>query len=201
MNINPVSAQNQNSKTGTFKSVIQIHHWTYNDKVMTPVSDIKNIDKFQKKIAHIFNRRMSYSKKSSTAFFNRIIEYLGQNDKDYKEIPYVVTFYNKNAKQDAERKGEPLETAPYAYLLTGKDAIKFQDRFLTPVKNLDVNDKDTKTQYFYDAIKFIIARSHTFLEKKNLELHAIYTGEDLIKIGFYPTKGKDNPYVKLGYKK
>lgn len=201
MHIKPLGTDYQNSKAGAFKSVIPLHFWAYNDKVMSPITDINKINKFQKKVSHIFNRRMAYGKKSSNDFFNRLIEYLAQNDKNYKDIPYVVTFYNKNAGKNAERNGESAITAIYSYLITGKDAVKFQDRFITPLINGDSNDKETRSKYFLNGIKFIAARRYKYLEKRNLEMHAIFTEDELIKIGFYPTSGQDNPYVRLGYKK
>ena len=143
---------------------------------------------------------MSYGQKTSVEFFERIIDYIAEKDSDYKEIPFAVCFYNKNAGVKAQNSGDSPITATYSYLITGRDAVEFQDKLITPLKDADENDKKIKTKYFFKGLTFVKRKSAKFLNEKKLELHAIFTGEDLIKIGFYPIKGKNNPHIKLGYK-
>ena len=59
--------------------------------------------------------------------------------------------------------------------------------------------KESMLSYAIRSAEFVKNKETDFSKKHNVELHAIFQDNKLIKIGFYPKSGPKNPFVKMRY--
>ena len=210
MNIQPVSS-NYKVKDSAFRSVYPIYHWNYTNGKVSPVFDVKTAKKYQRKILNILNgTKKSYTNISKT-FFKRILEHFSACDSDFKSEPCALSFYRNKGGIKTVWNGN-VYIKPCTYLITGDDALFYEQHYRRPIgytkydakvygtdKNPEI--KDAMISYAINGAEFVQKKANEFSENHNLELHAIFKDNKLIKIGFYPNAGEGNPFVKMGYYK
>lgn len=210
MKINSLTSVNQNTSKQSFKSVYPVYHWHYKNGSYAPVFDVADAKKYQRKLLGIFNHTEHLCKKIPTAFITNIIKMISKCDIDYKKEPCALSFYNKIPGVKKAWNGNVYDIEPCAYMITGEDALFFEQHFRRPIGyskydakiyNIDNNPeiKQRMSSYAVRGTDFVREKEKEFAHKNNLELHAIFKDDKLIKIGFYPQTGPENPFVKTGY--
>lgn len=145
------------------------------------------------------------------SFTQKIHNFVRHNDKDYADCPHVRTFYNRNGGYRAN-KFEPL-----VYLMTGKDALRFEKEYAKPIGCLNnANMKfsaelqQAKHDYWRKGFDFVNKRAQQYCDKNKMpyELHVkINTnrndsgqikGYNIMGMGYYPSEGSNNPFVITG---
>ena len=209
MNIQPISL-NYQTKNPSFGSVYPIYHWNYKDGKVVPVFDVKTAKTYQRKILSILNGTIKNYEKLPKQFLKSILEYFSKHDSDYKKESCALSFYNNQGGVKTSWNGYVYGIAPCTYLITGEDALFFEKYYRRPIGytkydakiyNIDKNPeiKDSMVSYAIRGAEFVQKKEEDFSKKYNLEMHAIFKDNELIKIGFYPKSGNGNPFVKMGY--
>ncbi len=210
MKISSLSSWNQNTNNKTFKSVYPVYHWHCQNGKYVPAFDITAAKKYQMKLLGILNRTEHLCKRISAEFINNIIKMVSACDKDYEAKPCALSFYNKAPGFKKAWNGHVYDVQPCTYMITGDDALFFEQHFRRPIGytkydakmyNIDKNPeiKQSMLSYAVRGTDFVKEKEQEFAHKKNLEIHAIFKDNKLVKIGFYPKSGPENPFVKTGY--
>ena len=134
-----------------------------------------------------------------------------QNDSDYTECPYVRAFYNKKGGY-RNNSFEPL-----AYIMTGKDAMLFEEVYAKPIGYLNNANmrfsaelQQVKGDYWRKGFNYIQnrVRQSKCSDGTVKELHVKFNtnrnsvgkvqGYNMMGMGFYPSAGPNNPFVITG---
>ena len=210
-----VSTPNQINNCN-FKHVYPVYHWHKVNGKYIPAVGSQAVHQYQRLLAGML-RKGGYLNLDieSNSFFHKTARYIAMNDGDYKAVPYVRSFYNNFGGYKYDIKGEAYEFEPCVYLLTGNDAVEFETTFGKPIgmvkkqENYSESEienvvKNAKFAFAVNGFRFVKNRVEKFKDKetsKPLELHTIFVQDDgrktprLIKIGFFPKGGKNNPLV------
>jgi hypothetical protein len=219
MQIQPVCIKSNNKQHTNFKSVYPVYHWYKPNDKFIPATDLKIVHKFQRLLTGLLVKGNKYDLSiPGKTFIHGVMNFIANNDNDYKNIPYVRSFYNAKGGCKRDWKGEIYDIVPSAYLLTGNDAVDFENLFGKPIgrvrKTENYSEKEilaeirkAKIAYATKGPKFIKERANKFVDKetsRQLELHTIFTQPDknkppkLIKLGFFTKGGENNPFIKNG---
>lgn len=212
---------NQNFvRQNSFKSIHPVYHWHKLCGVYTPATKIEDIRHYQRVMIALLNSRTSGGRKHTpSTFLQKIVDYLSKLDKDYQELPYVRSFLNYKGGYKNDINGDVIKVEPYAYILTGRDAVDFGDLYCKPIKEVHSMVKGyedttiaknsierTKLSYGYGGASYIRALIKKAKEsgKPILELHTIFSKlpdkdkPSLIKLGLFQTGAEDNPLITNG---
>ena len=212
-------AQNNVNKT-SFKSVYPVYHWHKpTDKYVPALQDIKDVKRYQRMLTGMLNSRVSAKQHKPTTFLQDVIKYISEWDTDYKNNPYVRTFFNYKGGYKNDRDGNAIDVKPYAYLLTGKDAVEFDTMYSKPIgwtykavreydsdKYAEMEISESKRSYGYGGAAYIKQELGKFKSANGtpLELHTIIGGNPdsrsakIIKLSFFQTNDKNNPFIANG---
>lgn len=215
------SLQNSNLSYKTnFKSVYPVYHWHKIGKSYAPAFDMNLIRRYQNILTRMLNSRVAGGRKQNpTTFLQEIVKYISEKDIDYKNIPYVRTFFNyKGGIKEAWNGNAIIE--PMAYILTGRDAVDFENMYGKPVgtaqkisKQYDderigkLEIEQAKSAYGFGGrayIKDSLGKFKDLITGRPLELHTIFIdGKQkkppiLLKLAFFQKDGFDNPLVTNG---
>ena len=158
-------------------------------------------------------------KHAGSAMDEEIVKYISEKDIDYKNIPYVRTFFNyKGGIKEAWNGNTIIE--PMVYILTGRDAVDFENMYGKPVgtaqkisKQYDderigkLEIEQAKSAYGFGGrayIKDSLGKFKDLITGRPLELHTIFIdGKQkkppiLLKLAFFQKDGFDNPLVTNG---
>lgn len=136
------------------------------------------------------------------------------------DFPFVKSAYDRRGGYKTAYNGNIYEVKPMAYLMTGDDAVNYEVLYSKPIpraykiarqyddKVLKENEvKEAKMSYGYGGIAYAKDMDKRLLHpvtKKPVELHTVFkinpktNYPTLIKLEFFETGGKDNPFVKNG---
>lgn len=202
-----------------FKSVYPVYHWYNPNKKFSPVTDIGTIRHCQRLLVGMINSTTPKLYRKDSSFLQQVINYIAVNDKDFLAVPYVRSFYNAKGGFKRDAKGNIYKVEPLAYIITGNDAVNFENVYGKPINTIakEVNGSEREIQaavqrakcaFSYNGLKYMRERSLKFVDKeskKPLELHTIFckVGDNnspkLIKLSFFESGAKNNPFVKNGY--
>lgn len=222
MQIQNLSLNQPAMKQTSFKSVYPVYHWHKPvDQYVPALQDIKDVKRYQRMLTGMLNSQAVGKEHAPTTFLQDVIKYISHWDKDYKEIPYVRTFLNYNGGIKTAWNGNIYEVKPMAYLLTGKDAVRFDKDYSKPIEYANASARQydceklaemeitgAKRSYGYGGAAYVNGELGKFKDKetqKPLELHTIIYGKptsrkaQIIKMGFFPTNDSTNPLVINGY--
>ena len=139
---------------------------------------------------------------------------LAQDDRDYMGYPYIRGFYNENGGYQKDN------IEPAAYFVTGQDTEYIeelgkklgQSRSELPKGKTSAELERAKNDYWKKGFHFVKSKAKHFKEdvygvpkELHVKLEAQRTstgrikGYNIVDFGFYPTKGKDNPFVITGW--
>lgn len=208
MNIKPVSFNLKNGSV-SFGSVYPVYHWNYAEGKVSSEFDVITAKKYQRKILGILNGTIKSYTNISKTFFKKIREHFSACDPDFKSEPCALSFYRKGGGNKTTWNGN-THIVPCTYLITGDDALFFEQHYRRPIGytkydakiyGIDKHPEIKSAQIVYaiNGAEFVKKKAKEFSENYNLELHAIFKDNKLIKIGFYPRSGEKNPFVKMGY--
>jgi len=218
MQISNIEVKNTNyTSKCNFKSVYPVYHWHRVNGKFVPATDSNVVHRYQKLLAGILRQGgfldLEHGGKS---FLYQIASFVAQFDSDYKYGRYVRSFYDNHGGYKYDSKGEAYKIVPSAYLLTGKDAIEFEETFGRPIgklkneeelteKELDRAVKRAKVAFATKGYRFVKERCGKLKDKdtqKPLELHTIFVQwnkhkkPELIKLGFFQQGDENNPLIK-----
>lgn len=149
---------------------------------------------------------------ASCNLMQRIKRFITRSDSDYADCPYVRAYYNRNGGI----KNGGFE--PIVYLLTGKDAIFFEEKFGKPIGKLKQQSglehsaelQSAKADYWLQGVNYVKKRSKQSLLRKGVpqELHikaetirnrtGKIKGYNIVDMKYFPTTGEKNPFVITG---
>lgn len=163
-----------------------------------------------KKIRQYLLKQMEKLEKEQTSLtlMQRIQNFIKKSDIDYIACPYVRTFYNRNGGIK-DGKIEPL-----VYLLTGKDALHFEEEFGRPLGQLksqygtenSAELQQAKVDYWFKGLNFVKSRAKKYCKDDRIprELHiktetertktGRIKGYNTVDMAFFPVKGPKNPF-------
>ena len=204
-----------------FGSVYPVYHWHKPTETYVPAFDIKDVKRYQRTLTKMLNSRISGGKEHSpSTFLQSVIEYLAKNDSDYKELKYTRSFFNYKGGIKTAWNGNVYKIEPMAYLLTGRDAVDFENLYGKPIGYSTLIAKQyedecmqktemwqVKDAYKHGGMAFVKDLLGKFRDKetnKELELHTIYGkiklsgGDKLLKLQFFQKGSVDNPFTTNG---
>ena len=204
-----------------FKSAYPVYHWVAEKGGGSSAPAVTH--ELNKKLQGVLVRLMNKtSKLSETGFGQRMIEKLkldnltGVGDFDYSLKSVVRTFNNKNG-------GWKGEFVPINYLISGNDVKLFDESFGKPIGRTYIEAPRVKgmpssaeyrsavRDYVLGGLNFVKNPKRKIIDRTGMEygLHTKFEvvrnkngeikGYELVDIKFCPERGKENPFVKLGY--
>lgn len=221
MQILPISVCQSQKKSSqpNFGGVYPVIHWVAEEGGMSyaPVVTEKLTTILQGKLVRRFNKSLVGLEEKKAALIRKIQSFLVNNDKDYSLHRYTRSYYDKEGGW-GENKFKPI-----SYLITGQDAVSFENdygkpigkiRNLSPKRNGRRYSADLRLaqiDYYKKGLNFVKAKSGLFRDEKGTQyslhtkfiIHRKKSGEikdyELVGMKFCPNEGKSNPFVKLGY--
>ncbi len=219
MNIQPIS-QNFNQpvkKNTSFKSAYPVVHWVAEaNGSYAPVASLQLTKKLQNILVRLLNAT-SVKTPERKELAIRAQKFLRSRDRDFDSNHIARTFHDVNGGW-----GKNV-FHPIAYMLTGKDALLFEDRFGKPLGMLKKESAEiwergnsaelniARADYAKGGLNYVKKRSKEFCDSNKIQ-HQLHTkfevkrnksgevvGYNLIGLGFYPARGENNPLEKLGY--
>ena len=219
MLVQNVSLSNQNyGNSCNFKSVYPVYHWLKFDGKYKPATKNEWVHRCQRLLAAMLNKasHLDLDHPGKSVLHNTGC-YVASVDENYKSIPHVCSYYNNfgGFKNSPDRRA----IDPMAYLVTGADAIEFEQIFGKPVcaskkqefrsqKEIDESISRARFSYALKGPEFIKSRSAKFIDKESgnpVELHTIFerTSDNnhplrMIKCSFFIQGDKKNPLITNG---
>ena len=149
---------------------------------------------------------------ASSQLVQRVRRFVTRRDSDYAENHYVRTFYNskggiKNGKFE-----------PIVYLLTGRDAVNFEETYGKPLGQLkkqlglkySAEIQSAKIDYWLKGLNYVKQKSQKSCGRDGLphELHiktetvrsktGNIKGYNIVNMEYFPNQGTKNPFVLTG---
>ena len=204
--------------TPGFRACYPVTHWVAeNSGSYAPVLTVELAKKLQGVLVRFLNANAAKFNEEKALLCKQVKNFISSRDRDYQNTSFVRSFYDKNGGWKGNK------VYPLSYLITGRDAQYFEQRFGSPVGaakssctlpnwmpnsaelNLALND------YFQGGLQYVKKRSKDFCDSNRVPygLHAKYQvirtksgkikGYQLKGLGYYPEEGPENPFVKLKF--
>ena len=206
---------NKISSNTNFKSVYPVYHWFKPKDKYVPATSMQYVKHFQRLVVSILNKKSLLMNVKSDSFLKNFVDYIASKDIDYKYTPYVRSFYNSKGGLKRDSNGIVYDIEPNSYILTGQDAVYFENLFGKPINYVikESNIQETeikrlvaqaKRAYASKGLKFVKEKQKLFVDKQTsrpLELHTIFkmykndVVPRLYKAEFFEKNAKNNPLI------
>ncbi|MBO5738625.1 hypothetical protein J6R97_04725 [bacterium] len=224
-----------NNQRIQFKSAYPIIHWVAENNgsyapvvsheiaksLNTKIIRILNTNSqvIEKKLQNLYNEIQAQGKSSSKIdreicelnLMKRVKSFINRWDKGFAKNQFARGFYNKNGGI----KNGKFDSL--AYLITGEDAVYFENTFGRPLGEFKKYGADSpeleraKADYFKKGYNFVLdrAKHHCFSNRDPAELHVkmevvrnkfgAIKNYNIVDMKFFAKNGFDNPFLLLDF--
>lgn len=210
MKINSIN--NSTNVNTNFKAAFPVVHWVAEaNGSFAPITELDLVKKLQGKLVRTLNKKIEQSIKPMLPSEQNIRAYMASSDIDYRLIPHVRSYYNRNSTNLDSVK-------PVSYIISGGDVGLFEEYLAKNIgrakSNAVPNCYNTETAtalkiYNEMGLEFVKQTSKQIYDNNHI-LNILHTKFEIVRnklgkikdyklldVRFLPSIGKNNPLERL----